>query len=236
MSGRLLAAWLPLLLAGGCLDEHHTRVVSSGPMAPAPPASRTERYVSPAPATEATAQRVLAVGQKVVLANPQMGLRPIFLTVGSPQPEIFHRGGTLEGYQVVISEGLANRCVEDAHLAAVLCLELGKMVSEREALASPAMRQAEDRPPPPSEAIGRDSRGTFGPPDGTRLMELAKYESGRPRPGTPPFPPPPPDVLARKYLTQAGYDAAALADVAPLLRQAEDNFNVERQLGAAAGG
>jgi hypothetical protein len=234
MSGRLLAAWPPLLLlACGCIDEHYTRLVSGGPALPAQPApARPERHVSQAPATEATAKRVLAVGQKVVLANPQIGLRPVFITVGSPEPEIFHKGGMLEGYQVVITEGLANRCRDDAQLAAVLCAELGKLVSEREALASPAVRQAEERPPP-SESIGFDAGGTFGPPDGTRVMELAKYESKRPRAGTPPFPPPPPEVLARKYLTRAGFDAQALGDVAPLLRQAEDTFKVERQMGDA---
>jgi hypothetical protein len=223
-----------LLLGAGCVDEHHTRVVSAGPTPTAPTVARQpDRYISPAPATEAVAQRVIAVGQKIVLANPQMGLRPIFITIGSKEPEIFHRGGKIDGYQVFISEGLVGHCADDDRLAAVLCMELGQVVSEREALISPVMRQVDSRPPP-SESIGTDAGGTFGPPDGTRLMELAKYDRRGQRPGKPAAPPAP-AVLARKYLTAAGFAPDALAEVAPLLRQAEDHAGMEMQLGAAAG-
>lgn len=232
MTGRVLAACLPLLLLSGCLEEHPTRLVSGGPLASSPLLS-SSRQVSRAPATEATAQRVMQVGQKLVTSNQQMGIRPVFVTVGAPHPEVFHRGNVLEGHQVIVSEGLVARCANDAQLAAVLSLELGKIISEREALASPAARDAARRPPP-SENIGSDSGGTFGPPDGTRMMELARYDRQRRRPGAAPKPPPAPEALARGYLNKAGFDAETLTEVAPLLRQAEDHFTVERQLGDGA--
>jgi predicted Zn-dependent protease len=226
MPRRVLTACLPLLLVAGCYDDYRTRLVT-GPATSAAPA-RAERYVSKAPATEETAKRVLAVGQKLLVSNPQLGLRPVFVTVGAPQPEIFHRGGALDGYQVFVSQGLVERCKDDAELAALLCLELGKIVAEREAIAGPA-RRGLDKPPPIREAIGNDIGGTFGGADGTQAMEQAKYERDR-RAAAPPTP----DALARKYLARAGYQESALDDAAPLLRQAEENFAVEKQLGNKA--
>lgn len=223
MSRRLLAAGLlPLLLTAGCLEEQRGRqLATAGP--PPPPPRRPDRPVG-RPATEETARRVLAVGQAVIAANPQVGMRPVFATVGAPHAEIFHTGGALENSQVFVSEGLVKRCKTDAELAALLCLELGKIVAEREAMAGASPRPADKRLPP-VEAIGTDSGGTFGPPDGTRQMELAKYDKAR---RAAPARPLDPEVLARGYLTKAGFEAAVLQDVAPLVREAEQNLVVEK--------
>jgi predicted Zn-dependent protease len=228
---RLAPALLPLLLAAGCVPEARSRQLASGE--PAPPAPvRANQPVRTAPGTEETARRVLAVSQKVVAANPQVGVRPLFATVGAPHAEIFHRGGPLDGMQIFVSEGLVRRCKSDAELAALLCLELGKIVSEREAQAGEQARQGEKRLPP-SEAIGGDSGGTFGPPDGTRRMELAKLEQAR-RSRARILPDP--EALARKYLINAGFDAAVLADVAPLAREADGHAEVERGFGGGKAG
>jgi predicted Zn-dependent protease len=224
MTRRTLSACWPLaMLAAGCVEEPRSLLVNGGPTAAAT-LTQSQRQVMKAPATEATAKRVLEVGRKLVTANPAIGMRPLFITVGSPKPEIFHRGGGVEGYQIYVSEGLVDRCKDDAELAAVLSLEIGKIVGEREALARSG--KPVDKPPPISESIGNDVAGSFGSPDGTHAMELARLEQERKKAG----PLPPPDKLARRYLEQAGYQPGVVDDVAPLLRQAEDNFVVEKHL------
>src|SRR4051794_9073420 len=101
MTGRILAAWLPLsLLVAGCLDENRSLMVNAGPSGE-PVVARSLNNVQRAPATEEAGKRVICVGQKVVAANPQVGLRPALCTAGTPDPEIFHRGtGGLEGCQI----------------------------------------------------------------------------------------------------------------------------------------
>jgi hypothetical protein len=220
-----------LLLMTGCFGEDTSSLlVSPSPFGPqARPVRPTQ--VAHAPATEEVAKRVGAVGLKVVTANPQMALRPQFISIGSPQLEIFHQttGASFESTQIWITEGLVRQCRTEAQLAAVLAMELGKLVSEREAMV-PASTRLPDRRPPPDVPVGTDSRGAFGSPDGTRYVELAKLDKQRVRPHTPPPPPPAPEVLARAYLTRAGYAAGDLDDVTPLLRQAEDHSALEEQL------
>jgi len=218
--------WLGLVLVG-CVENSRTRVVDGS--IPSTQVARQrlvqgQRYVSKAPATEATAKRVLAVGHKLILANPELGMRPLFLTVGVPHPEIFHRGGGLENYQIVISEGLVNRCKDDAQLAAVLSLELAKIATERQAMSDPVTPLRERRP---LESMGADRGGLFGQPDGTQQMEAAHAEAARrkPRPA-----PAPPETLAKRYLDKAHFNPNALTEVAGLLRQAEDHSTVEQHL------
>src|SRR5262245_51077422 len=109
MTARVLAC-LPLLLTG-CIEAERSRLVSGGP----PPAqiARAKRYVSPAPATEESGQRVIGVAQRLVAANPQLGFRPLTITVGLPHVEIFHQGGGVDSYHVYVSEGLVKRCRTD---------------------------------------------------------------------------------------------------------------------------
>src|SRR5690348_16093736 len=104
---RLCAAvGLLSLVTAGCADPG-TQLVSSSPFstAAAPPPAQ----VSYAPASEEAAKRVGVVGQKLLVANPQVGFRPLFRTVGMPHPEIFHRGST----EVIVTEGLAKQCSDE---------------------------------------------------------------------------------------------------------------------------
>ncbi|HZT79646.1 MAG TPA: M48 family metalloprotease, partial [Gemmataceae bacterium] len=130
MLRRVLPLGLPFaLLAAGCVptDQPDTRLVQPSRFDTSAVPQPKLQQVSYTPGTPETARRVAEVGQKVVLANPQVGMRPIFQTTGTPQPEVFHKGTG----QVVISEGLVKQCRTDGELAAVLALELGKMVAER---------------------------------------------------------------------------------------------------------
>src|SRR5262249_46435041 len=148
---------------------------------PVPPApTTTVNY--PSAATE-LAVRVDAVGHKLLEANKQdIGLKPYFATHGCAHPEIFHQGGMM----VHVTDELVKRCKDESELAAVLALELGKIVSEREVLTHPRTRRP-DRLPPPDVPIG--SAGQVGAFDAARMAELAHYDRERREAGKP-LPPP----------------------------------------------
>jgi hypothetical protein len=219
-------AWflLPVVCVGlGCLGDEKTQLVPDNHFGapPAPPVQATY-----APAATATAARVDGLGRALLAANRQLGLQPMFRTIGSPTTEVFHRGTA----EIYITEGLVKQCSTDAHLTALLSLELGKMVSEREVLAGPRSLQASQEPPP-DVPVGNDF-GFSGAPDQTRLAELAKYPAPARREAPPP--PPDPEVLARAFLQKAGYPPAELDAVLPLVRTAAASNTLERQLAPPA--
>jgi hypothetical protein len=228
----LLLLPFSLLLAGcvtdGWFEREPTAQVPADTFGSAP-APLPITKVSHAPAEEATAQRVATIGQRLIEANPKIGMRPMFRTVGSPQPEIFHRGTA----ELVVTEGVVDKCATDGQLAAVLALELGKMVSEREALIAPRMRTME-REPPIEVRAGNDYSGPNGAADMTRMAELAPYERDRNRREEPPPPPPNPKALATLYLMKANIPASELDSVAPILKAAGQNGALEKQLATPA--
>jgi predicted Zn-dependent protease len=211
---------LSLLASAGCMSEEPTALVPSDPFHPprATPPART----SFAPPSTAAAARVDTLARKILQANPQAGVRPWFRTIGAPQPEIFH----VSTGEIDITEGLVNQCKTDDELAAVLCHELGKMVAEREVLAG---SRRPDRTPPPEVRVGNDYPGATSSADLTRLAELGKFEKEHPRRPVP-VQPPDPQVLARRYLTKAGFEEKTLDAVAPLLQAAAANTTFEKQL------
>jgi hypothetical protein len=231
MTRHLSPLWLSLLLpAAGCFADGPNKLVSANPFGSSAPVKQASFQASVTPATEGTAKRVGLIGQKLLAANRQAAVQPLFQTIGAPQPEIFHR----DAHAIFITEGLVRQCQSDGQLAAVLALELGKIVSEREALAPPVTR-VPDRWLPQEVRVGNDSGGPFGSADGTRLAELAKLEKQRgPAANLPPLPPPSPEALARSYLKKAGYSSDDLSDVTPLLRKAEGNAAFEKQFKDAA--
>ncbi len=212
----------------GCLTQMpETALVPANPFGHTPPSpSITTRSL--AQASLEVAARVDTVGRAILQANQQLGIKPLFRTIGSSEPEIFHQGTS----EIDITEGLAKQCANDGQLAAVLCQELGKMVSEREALAGPQVRLPE-RPAPMDVRIGNDNAGAFGPADQVRRAELAKYENERKEKAAS-LAPPDPLALARAYLTKAGYPATELDTVAPILRTASENHAFAKQLIAPA--
>lgn len=164
--------------------------------------------------------RVTQVGQQILTSNPQLPFKPQVLMVGGPAEEIFHRGSQ----DIVITEGLARKCTTDAQLAAVLCHELARQVSEREALERFSPRFSNG--PPPDVRVGNDYQGAFGPSDGTRMMELAKFDKEERERHAKALSP---DVLAQIYLQRTGHPAEALTEVAPLLKAANKNATLEKQ-------
>jgi hypothetical protein len=220
-----------LAAAVGCPSpESALPIVSDNPFGGRPSPDFLKAFH--APAVEAVALRVHGLGQKILENNPDLPVRPVFQAVGSPQPEVFHidHGDTQVIY---VSEGLVNRCANDGQLTAVLAMELGKVISQREAQAALKARRP-DRDPPISMPVGGDSGGAFGSADAVRLAELGKYDEGRRPVASPPPPPPDPRALGRVYLTRTGYSSDELEAVAPLLREAEGNSTVEKTMTGTA--
>jgi hypothetical protein len=199
---------VPLLFSGaGCFTDGAGALLVPPETIPAGTVPRLPTAVAKAPATEEAARRAVAVGQKVLAANPQLGTRTLIFTIGGPEPEIFHTGVG----QIFITEGLVRQCKTDGQLAAVLCHQLGKMAADQE-MVTRALKT-------PDHGAPDDGHGSLGGTDELRLNDLARDDQAKRRAG----PPPDPAALARQYLKKAGYSDADLDAVAPLLHNAESN-------------
>lgn len=236
MKVRLLLLWLLPLTGFGCVEEgwmhaSWTRFRGEPAELPAVPAASGMQgpVVVAARRTEFTqaslesAARVDMLGRQLLAANQQLGLKPYFVTIGGPQPELFH----VDTSAIYVTEGLVKKCANEAQLAAVLCHELGRMVAVREALTSPAVRSPE-RPPPHELRVGNDSGGSYGAADQIHLAERLQAERER-HPGSAAVPLNP-RTLAETYLTRAGHDPKELDAIAPLLAEAGGNRKFQRQL------
>jgi hypothetical protein len=217
MDRRLLI--VPLFALAGCVnDKENEMLVAPNPFSGPTQIARAQTAFPQA--NIESAARVDQLGRKILAANPQIGLRPYFCAIGSQNEEVFHQGNS----KLIITEGLVRQCKSDADLAAILCRELGKMVAEREALASPAMRKSGERAPIQVH-VGRDAGALAD--DGFDLAELARYEKrgGKPSPYLPD-----PSVLARIYLKKAGYPEGALDEASPLFKAADKHSDWEKQM------
>jgi predicted Zn-dependent protease len=217
-------------LAGGCLPtdflmpDDATSGAALVPTSPfgTPPPVNTLSISKKTPATDSSIElKVDELGHKLVAANPSLGMKPIFSTIGSPQPEIFH----CDTVGVCVTEGLVRQCKTEGQLAAVLSVELGRMVADRETLVSPETRNPEKLPP---LILTMGNAGQFSGMEQIQQAEIAKFDGDRHRPSRK-FVPPDPQVLARGYLEAAGFDRSELDAVAPLLQEAEKNFILEKQ-------
>ena len=212
---------VPALALAGCMDLDPRPVDSpfKSPVVSTPPPNV-------APASTDVAARVDILGRRILAANPQIGARPMFATIGAPQAEIFHR----DTREIYVTEGLVRQCQTDGQLAAILCSELGKVVAEREAFAPTQVRRPE-RTPPPNVPVGALGDQLGGGADLTRLRELADYDEER-KNRSKPVPPPDPAVLTRTYLLRAGFHDDDLQAAAPVLLGAQNNATFEKQLKA----
>jgi hypothetical protein len=218
-------------LQGGCVPTDFLQsdeapaaagLVPTSPFATPPPVVAATISARPSSQNPEIAVKVDEVGKKLVLANTSLGMKPVFSTIGMPQPELFHQGTA----SVCITEGLVRMCKTESQLAAILSVELGRMVAEREAEVSPQSRNLE-KPLPIAVTMG--NAGQFSGLEPLQQAEIAKLDCDRRRPSKK-FVPPDPDVLARGYLEAAGFDAKELNAARPLLEEAEKTFLVEKQL------
>jgi hypothetical protein len=214
-----------LLAIVGCVttDDAITPVPSSVfGFAPTPTTDSRTKVNYAAPSLE-IAGRVDAVGTKILVANPQIPFKPLFRTIGSPQPEIFHR----EVSEVLITEGLAKECKTDAQLAAVLSMELAKMVGERMAeLPSGVVRDD----PPIELRVGNDGGGSFGDADQLRRAEILRYQKQDRQRMRQAASQPDPKNLAAVILQKSGYTPADLESVSTILAEAAENRTFAKQV------
>jgi hypothetical protein len=197
-------------------------LVPTSPFSTPPPVTTTSFSSRPRTQNTEVAVKVDEIGNKLVVANPGLGMRPAFTTIGAPQPEMFHQGTSA----LFITEGLVHMCKTEGQLAAVLSVELGRMVAEREALVSPEARNPE-KPLPITLTMG--NAGQSSGLEQLQQAEIAKLDCDRRRPSKK-FVPPDPQVLARGYLVAGGFDSKELDAAAPLLQEAEKNFIMEKQI------
>ena len=174
----------------------------------------------PAASVEA-AVRVNKIGLQLSSGSPFIGIEPNFDTIGTTEPELFHRDST----GLFITEGLVNLCRKDEELAAVLAHEMGLMAAE--------MRRTDRmKRPDPLPSM------TWGKPDGStdmnpgRDMYLADFEKNVRKPSERSmWPVTDAKKIARQILTDAGYAEKWLDDAQPILKQANRTQEVAKQLG-----
>jgi hypothetical protein len=226
----MLALLAAAALGAGCvptdflLPDNSTpsaALVPSSPFGTPAPVTTTSASARPACTNSDIVIKVDEIGRKLIAANASLGIKPAFTTVGEPQAEIFHR----ETAAVFVSEGLVRKCKTEGQLAAILSMELGRMISERESSVNPAIRNPE-KPPPLTLAMG--NAGQFSGLESIQQAEIAQLDRDRRRPSKK-YVPPDPQVLARGYLDAAGFDTRELDNVAPFLQEAERNYIMEKQ-------
>lgn len=219
--GLIAVSMIPLV---GCSQtpKQSTRMISDAGMNAEKIVRLPNAAPDPGPTKEA-AIRVGKIGQKLLVANPSIGIKPAFHTIGTAQAEVFHKGVD----QIMITDGLVKDCTDD-QLAAVLAVELVKMLGEQENSAPTG--KITDRTPGLDFPIGNDRSLVFGPADGTRIAE--RYELDRMRmknkatgAGTID-----PKIIARGYLSKAGYPSKAVDSISGLLKKADENFKLEKQM------
>src|SRR5262249_41010825 len=137
------------------------------------PVTANAPKVSYAPGSADTAMRVDFVGNKILAANPDAHIKPLFATIGAEQAEVFHQGDKM----LYITDGLVKKCKPEGHPAAVLSEELAAMESERRTLARGGLREAPDPARPITVPVG--NAGQFNSPDLTHLAELSKSDKAR---------------------------------------------------------
>lgn len=217
----LLTGCLSLAAIDPVLQEGGLTLVPNSPFGTTAPTPWRLTKVSASSSNTEHSVRVAEIGQKILTANPEIGMRPLFATAGTSTLEIFHQGPHL----VQITEGLVKKCQTDDELAAILAHELAEMVAEREILAHPSMRRGAEHLPPEVK-IGNAGRLSDGDP--ARLVEIARFEQKRQQERQP-LPLPDPKNLARTYLDKAGFQKTALEQAEPLLQAAEENYSLEKQ-------
>jgi predicted Zn-dependent protease len=216
---------LGALALTGCVgmeDTAKTAQVSS-PLFEAPPTTVAK---SQAPAADPSVSlRVDVVGRKVLAANPQIGMSPMFGTIQSPTPEIFH----VDQKVVYVTDGLVKQLPSEGDLAAALSYELARMVAEREARVKQDIKYNTPRPPI-DLPIGGPSPSAA---DMASTAEMAKYDRKRREVAQAPAKLNP-ETLARGYLEKAGFMRTDFDRALPSLQAADKNSTWERQMKGVA--
>jgi hypothetical protein len=191
-------------------------------LCPTPRSGQTLKAMTSAPGSAEVTARVNKIGQLLVERNRQYAVRPMFMTAGLPDPEIVHQGGDL----IMVTDSLVAQCQNDEQLAAVLGIELGKIIAEHETQQGAARRLRER---PESMNVVRDpGMPITGTPDHTEVAEMVKMYGDRPN-ARQSANLPNPEAIARVLLNKAGYPENAVDGVRELLKAADANTTMHRQ-------
>jgi hypothetical protein len=169
-------------------------------------------------AQQATAQRVETLGRQVITQNTFTGIEPVFHFVGVKEPMLFHRGTE----ELFISDGLVKKCKTDDDLAAVLCSELGRMMSEKR--SGVAVGRDSDpllRGPGGKLDVGEDVAGAVATGTESATRPIGKQETD-------------PAKLAEELMRGSGFDPAALERIESLLKETERHDKIRKQLTESA--
>jgi hypothetical protein len=224
----LICACLIGLIGCSQTPKQSTRMISDAGMN----AEKIIRLPNTAPdagPTKEAAIRVGKIGQKILASNPTIGIKPSFHTIGSAHAEVFHKGVD----QVMITDGLVRECNDD-QLAAVLAVELVKMLGEQENSAPTG--KIIDRTPGMDVPIGNDRSLVFGPADGIRIAERYELDRMRIKNNSTAIGSVDPKIIARGYLSKAGYSSKSVDSIAGLLKKADENFKLEKTMTGAVKG
>lgn len=212
----LVAAGFACVSAGCFRDSLRTAFGS-----PVTPGEVVEtRQLSPAEAD--VAERVSDVGEDLLAATP-LGVPVVdFFTVGSEDPELFHRDTTA----VFVSDGMVSRCKTDDELAAVLATEVGRLTAE---FRREVRKQAPDPMPAVASAPKLDGSTDFDP---AQAVYLAQYDREKRAPADKlGWPTVDAKAIAAELLRNYGRDPKLLDDVAPLVKEADGRSSAGRHLG-----
>jgi hypothetical protein len=153
--------------------------------------------------------RAMSVLDRIQTSNAQLPFKAELAIKAVDRPYIGHGGMS----RIWISEDLIDRCQSDEQLAAILALELAKITCEAQQRAVELARARESELPL-EVRIGPDS-GPAGEADQLQKVEIAKRGLDRRRRADD-QPPPDRNLLARQYLSKAGYPETALDGVQSL--------------------
>jgi hypothetical protein len=226
-----LAAGVALLLSTGCKNDGEWSVRKTlGWDEPA----RGSMPVLPKDvptASLATCQRVEELSRKIIAQNTFCGLNPdqtLVSTIGVKESVLFHRGTD----QLIISEGLVEKCQTDAELAAILCAEFGQMIAEKRT-AKVLGRDIE--PIPDIQPGGPGAFPGGATVDVGQQANLAYHEKKYLR-GASSVDPVDAKSTACDLLKGAGYSPAELDRVDSLLKQKQSDRGekIRKQMGGSA--
>ncbi len=217
-------AFAAVLFATGCAENESLfgRLTADKPP---PNAVKMPDAKNVPQASLAATERVEMMGRKILAQNVFPGIDPAFMCIGVKDAAVvFHRGPD----QLLISEGMVDKCGSDAELAAVLCSELGQMVAEKRAAKALGREVDPARDPGFGAGAAPFPGGTAF--DAGRTVELAYHEQKHPRNA----PPSATDAAqaARDLLKGAGYSPAELDRVEPILKSNERGEALKKQLTA----
>lgn len=165
------------------------------------------------------ARRVDDLSKRILEQNTFTGLEPIIRVVGVPEAVLFHRGPEL-----FISEGLVKKCKTEPELAAVLCTELGKMMSVKRAAI------AVGRNPEPIPSIALPGGGADAGMVREAELALLKRREDEKKAAEQSDE----AQLAKELLKGAGFNPAEFDRVQGMVKQSERGEALRKQMAGTA--